>query len=195
MTYTYRVLPHLQQVPEHFIDRALQYRVLIDNNQAVYSHLSEQYRNRKLFKDGKTVASAYQIRWDLGYDFYQWAQQNITPSAYECGVAYLDGKLGPTQGAHTDQRRTVSLIYLLDPGGEHTRTVFYQEEGQDLIRTIPQSTCDDYRKLSVVDQKQFPLQQWVAINTQILHGVDEIDNCRISLQISCNNIEDICVKF
>lgn len=191
MTYTYRMLPHLPTVPQHFVDRALEYRALIDRNQAVYSHLSDAYRKRKLLKDGATLDSVYQIRWDIGYDFYLWAQQNITSAAYECGVAYLDGRRGPTQGAHTDQRRAISLIYLLEPGGPETSTVFYQEQGQDLVRTTPQTTCDDYSRLTVVDQAQFPVRQWVALNTQILHGVDRIHSCRISLQISCNTFEDI----
>jgi hypothetical protein len=191
MTTTYRLLPHLPRVPEHFVDRALEYRSLIDQNQAVYSHLSEQYRNRKLIKNNAIVNSAYQIRWDIGHDFYLWAQENITPTAYECGVAYLDGRLGSTQGAHTDQRRAVSLIYLLESGGADTSTVFYQEHNHDLVRTVPQSTCDNYDQLQVVDRVQFPVKQWVALNTQILHGVEQVDTCRISLQISTNNFGDI----
>ena len=193
MTFTYQLLPHFPTVPQHFVDRALEYQQLFNRNKVVYSHLSEQYKNRQLLKNNKIEKSVYQIQYDLGYDFYHWVHENINSSGYECGVAYLDGSWGSTQGAHTDQRRIYSLLYLLEPGGDDTKTVFYREQGQEIIRTTPQSYCDNYDLLDVIDEVQFPVGQWVVLNTQILHGVENVKTRRISLQASTNVLENINV--
>jgi hypothetical protein len=96
--------------------------------------------------------------------------------------------------AHTDLSRDFLLLYLLEGGGPEHRTVFYQEIGMPKIRERDMRVLD-YSNLIELGGLQIPLKSWILMQTQILHGVENIPNHRISFQIGIHDITAIKGKL
>jgi hypothetical protein len=184
--FTYRILKNLPSVPEHFVDAALELKKYV-NTDRPEDNLDDWYKSRKLSINGEIVPVTYQTRLDVNREFYQWVHENIHPAGFDCGVSFTNGRLGKHQGPHTDLTRDFTMLYLLEPGGPNTATYFYLEDGEPVERTQRQAVCNDFSKLTVLERVQFPLRQWVILNTMILHGVQDIENVRVSFQVSVND--------
>ena len=44
--------------------------------------------------------------------------------------------------------------------------------------------CNNMDELEVIDQVQWPMQQWILLNTMILHGVKNIQGYRYNFTVS-----------
>jgi len=180
-----------------FIDRALELAQHYDDstNAAMTTpkHLSNEYLNRKLIKpDGQVTKSRRQGGIELGADWHDWVQTNIMSSYLTTGVRVSYGDEGvTTHGPHCDgwvkDKPTYKLYCLLAAGGENTKTYFYKEKGQPAERHCPLGEnkvfVDDYSKVDIIDEVQFPMYQWALFNTNILHGVENITGPRINLAV------------
>jgi hypothetical protein len=74
----------------------------------------------------------------------------------------------------------------VDRGGDDATTYFFQQKGHPVEREGHPTNitlCDDYSQLEIIDQIQFPLNQWVLLNTNILHGVENVTGSRINLVV------------
>jgi hypothetical protein len=183
--FTYRVLKNLPPVPQHFIDSAVELKKFIDTDN-VEDNLSDSYKSRKLIIDGETQPVTYQTRLDVNQEFYKWVHENIHPDGFDCGVSFTSSTQGKFQGPHTDLTRDFTMLYLLEPGGPDTETVFYHEHGEPVRREKRQTVCNDFSKLTVLERVKFPLHQWVILDAMVLHGVENITDCRVSFQVSVN---------
>ena len=184
--FTYAVLKNLPDVPEKYINAALS-QVQYAGTDRVLNNLSNDYRNRKLTIGDKQESVTYQTRMDIDQDFYDWVHQNIHPEGFDCGVSFTNSKHGRHQGPHTDLTRDYTILYVLDPGGPNTETVFYEEEGKPIVRKERQAVCNDFSKLRVLERVKFPLRKWVILNAMCLHGVENIEGIRVSFQVSANS--------
>jgi hypothetical protein len=141
-----------------------------------------------------------QIQWQ-GYDYAaaanvrtkndlvkQWIIENISDDFVDAGVNYTfvvdkpDGLSAYSTGAHTDITRDYTLIYLIQTGGDAPPTVFWQEDGQELIRP-PKTQGTDLNKLKFVDSVTIPLNTWCIIDSRILHSVENLTSTRVAIQV------------
>jgi hypothetical protein len=82
------------------------------------------------------------------------------------------------------------LYYLLNRGGDDATTCFYQQKGHNAVRDeITNSdtsmiSVNNYDELTVIDRVQWPMRQWVLLNTMVLHGVEGVTGPRNNLTIS-----------
>jgi hypothetical protein len=93
-------------------------------------------------------------------------------------------------GAHTDRVRDYTLIYVVKKGGPKVRTNYWQEKGHPLVRER-YLWLDDYRKLDLIESADFGVGKWVLNNSQIIHSVDNLEEHRITFQLSIENNEKL----
>jgi hypothetical protein len=188
--FTWLPMPQLPAVPDVFVQQALELATQKTEN-ANADRYNNKYLSRQLKKDGVVLPSRYQHGILLGTDWEQWVQQNIMQNYHSTGVRISAGASNATlHGAHVDgwisDSPTYKLYYLIDPGGDDVRTVFYREHGHPVERHSAWSNptcCNDYNDLVEIDSVKFPLTQWVLLNTGILHGVENITALRINLTV------------
>jgi hypothetical protein len=182
--WTYKILKDLPTPPDEFLALANQHAEA--KTWGVDLHgLHQKYADRVVLKDGEKVGFTFHYYQQLNEEFTKWCQDNIHPDAFDCGVRFCDGNRGPYLAPHTDIKRDIAIMYLLDPGGEDAETFWYQEEDQDIVRGR-KVHANDYSKLSIVDSVKFPTNTWVILNTLILHGVENVTGVRTALQLSAN---------
>ena len=182
---------NLPRVPDKFIERTVSMAQQASNKQVENTAVNQgdpAYTNRKLLKDGKEINSRIQYGYKLGDDWEQWVRENIYSDFINTGGRLSVGTDTTTHGAHADSQHhgtpVYKLYYLIDSGG--ASTLFFKEHGQPIVRvgtTDNICRCDDYSKLEVIDRVQFPAGQWVLLNTNILHGVEDVTGSRINLAV------------
>jgi len=182
--YCYKILSHLPILPEF-----LQAQALNTVGPDVTLNASRpEYTNRILVKGDKTFLSTRSNRSDLSTEFKQWIKENIVNEFTECSVSRTSADVSAYQGPHTDKTREFVLMYVLEQGGPTCRTVWYQEKGQSFYRPGKQwLMINDFDQLDIVEQVQLPVNAWSIMNTQYLHGVENITEDRISIHIGLDS--------
>jgi len=190
--FTWLPMFHLPKVPDHFVQQSHDLSKNTNTKDIDNPKIKldiDQYYNRKLNINGVLLPTRVQQGIDLGSDWCQWVQENIVSEFIETSIRVSVGN-SEIHGAHCDFRRKWKLYYLLDSGGDQATTHFYQQKNYPIVReeitnddTASITVCD-YSELTVIDSVQWPLQQWVCLNTMILHGVTGITGARSNLTIS-----------
>jgi len=182
-------MSHLPTPPCEFVDLAIELARQDVPNTAI-NQLDPKFLKRQIVKDGKVSNSRIQQGYELGADWETWVRNNIMETFVSTGGRYSAGDNTTIHGAHVDSRYNnvpvYKLYYLVDRGGEDATTYFFQQKGHPVEREgHPTSItyCDDYLQLDTIDQVQFPLNQWVLLNTNILHGVEDVTGSRVNLVI------------
>jgi hypothetical protein len=121
-----------------------------------------------------------------------------------CGISYYDDH-SSLFAPHVDISRDYTIMYFLDLGGDNVDTIWYRQKGQGLLRPDIKAVFDlsklvnNYNDLEEIDRVCFPLNQWVCINSAIIHEVQNIQSTRIAIQISrnapLNNIDFTTVSW
>jgi len=189
MIFTWLPMSHLPTPPCEFVDLAIELARQDVPNTAI-NQLDPKFLKRQIVKDGKVSNSRIQQGYELGADWETWVRNNIMETFVSTGGRYSAGDNTTIHGAHVDSRYNnvpvYKLYYLVDRGGEDATTYFFQQKGHPVEREgHPTSItyCDDYLQLDTIDQVQFPLNQWVLLNTNILHGVEDVTGSRVNLVI------------
>ena len=136
-------------------------------------------------RNGDTFPNGRGARYTLPKQAEEWVRRNILDEFNDTGLYVIFGDKYHTVLPHTDQTRVLSLLYLLDPGGENTHTNFWKEDGYSVHREM-KTFGTDYDKLELINTQRWPLRTWVLLNTNILHSVEELTRHRIQLQVSLN---------
>lgn len=95
---------------------------------------------------------------------------------------------------HVDRERSLSLNYIIEPGGNNVITKFYHTP--EHIKTENQIQVDHYDNLkldcSLVTQKG----NWYVLNVQKFHSVENVETTRIILSVSMRiNYEIFLEKY
>ena len=191
--YTCVLLPTLPHPPEKFINLAKEAAADIVAKQqkgTLERKFNSNFVNRKLLRDGKEFNSRSLAGAQLGIEFNSWIRENIVSDFLEAGVRVSLGNNTNTHGAHTDGildgAPLVKLNYFIDLGGKNVVTNFYQEHNQPLVRSANWPdvlTVDNYANLTLIEQIVVPVRTWTALNTNILHGVDNVTSTRINFTV------------
>lgn len=83
---------------------------------------------------------------------------------------------------HTDGAGELVLFYFLSLGGDAVQTIWYREEGQSLVRSLGIKETDS-ASLFEVHRVIIPESRWVMLTSNIFHGVDNIQDDRVSISI------------
>lgn len=187
--FTWLPIPGLPMPPQEFVDRSIHLAHQDVPNTAI-NQLDPKLLKRQVVKDGKVSNSRIQRGYELGADWDQWVRDNIMETFVSTGGRYSAGNNTTIHGAHVDSRYNnvpvYKLYYLVDRGGDDATTYFFQQKGHPVEREGHPTNitlCDDYSQLEIIDQIQFPLNQWVLLNTNILHGVENVTGSRINLVV------------
>lgn len=184
MTWTHKFL-NCPQPPKEFIDLALSEdinRFGPKSPSNYYEPGKDPHKVRELTNN----LSSTQVRiprFDVPVEFRNWIIENISPAIDEASISISDPSEDGVLGPHTDRKRDFVLLYIVKKGGDKTRTYFWQEHGQPVIRDRI-TLVDDYSKLDLLDCVDFGEGQWVLLNGLVLHSVENIQTRRIAFQIA-----------
>jgi hypothetical protein len=137
---------------------------------------------------GEKVICRNNPRFELEDIMSNWITANISTEWSMIGVATsvlnrtIDYK-STLQSPHTDSVRGYALLYLIESSNFDQDTVFWQESGYPVRRKrgINHFNMDTLTK---IDSVRIPPKTWTFIDTSILHGTVNIQNSRITIQIS-----------
>ena len=157
---------NLPRPPDKFITQALDIAAKIPDDVIENVALNQddpEYYTRRIVKNGVEMNSRVQYGFDLGEEWHSWVKTNIIENYDSTGGRLSYGKDTSVHGAHVDSifsdTYTYKLYYLLDSGGPDTKTNFYQEYGHPILRRGSREhicCCNDYSKLTLIDQLQIP---------------------------------------
>lgn len=202
--YAYKILDHLPSLPQYLLDSVLKtLEAGKQSNDALYpltrvkditiNSTNSAYTSRMLKINDQEVPTTYARRFELDIEVQNWIRENIVDDAWtECTISQTQVSIGSTHGAHTDKTREFVLMYVLDTGGEDCRTVWYQEKGQPYYRPGRLwLTVTDYDQLEERESIQLPPHCWSIINTQFLHGVENLTRDRIVIHVGLDSDKNI----
>lgn len=175
----------LPSVPDALVSQALEVLQDLDVPSTIStSHVNgtnDPFYQRRLWKDGIEIENVRLTRKHIGTEFQDWVVKYLIADYLEASVSTTlsDGIMGP----HTDRERDFVLIYLIDPGGPEVKTNFWRIKGESLHQPR-KSFVDDYNRLELVESAHFPTRSWVALNSRILHSVENIVHARTAFQVS-----------
>jgi len=188
--FTWLPMTHLPRPPAHFIQQA--HKIAQDHSlpDSVAHMSAPEHRVRSIVKNRVTKQSRCQQSREMGVDWTQWVRDNIVNEFLETGVR-VSLPVSDTHGAHTDPLRKWKLYYLLERGGDQAVTKFYRQPGFPIVRDLSDehvivNSMDD---LEEIDSVQWPLNQWVLLNTMILHSVEQVPDLRYNFTVSINPCE------
>lgn len=186
-----------QQVWNRYRDPELtQYRITSDSYLNKRSELSHKpgpgdvvgHREGTVFPNGRGA------RYSVPTVVEDWIKKHITQDYNDAGIYVIFGDQYHTVLPHTDQTRVLSLLYLLEPGGDNTHTDFWQEVGQDVHREM-KTFGNDYSRLKLLLSERWPLRTWILLNTNVLHSVEELTRHRVQFQVSLEYEPMVSVKY
>jgi hypothetical protein len=183
--FTWLPMTHLPDPPEIFTQRASDLSGRTNLPDLVDLMNLAPYRVRSVQRKGTIVQSRSQKGRDMGADWAQWVRENIVDDFIETGLRVSE-PVSDTHGAHTDPLRKWKLYYLLERGGEDAVTCFYKQKGYPIVRDLTDQmiVCDNMDELELIEQVTWPMNQWVLINTMIIHSVENIQGYRYNFTIS-----------
>jgi hypothetical protein len=155
-----------------------------------------EYQYRTITReDGTKFKTAGTHRYWISEEFENWVREHFQQEPIGCGISIFD-QVGPSLAPHVDASRNFVIQYLLDLGGDNVETVWYREKEKDILRPDlrsnfdPEKTINNYSQVEEIDRTRFPSNQWVCLNANILHSVENVERPRIAIQISRDTLPD-----
>ena len=133
-------------------------------------------------RDGEVIQDADYRRFPANSELSQWIINNVSSTYTSAGISFHGAPTPQTVCPHSDRRRTVGLLYIIDPGGPEVDTVFWQEVGYPLSRefaVMPSS----YQDLTEVGRYRLVTGTWALLDTTVIHSVEGLQGLRKTLQI------------
>ena len=189
--FTWIPLPHLPQVPDHFVQQGLDkiHNPVEENQNFSLKITTQEYMDRMIIQNGREIHSKCQVNFNMGTAWENWVKQNIFPKFDDTGIRVSVGD-STTAGPHVDNPGKIRFFYLLDRGGDDAETVWYQQPGEPTVfdadswnKDYPYS-YDNIDELTVIETAKFPLNTWILFNGYILHGVNNVVGTRVNFNVS-----------
>jgi hypothetical protein len=176
----YKLLPNLPRPPQKFFDA-----VDISKTELPLDTDVHDVRIRYATRGNEKFMASPSVRLPFNEEWEQWVRENIVPNFNETGVNWRHAN-SDTSGIHTDTTRDYTLSYNITNGGPNCRVVYWQEEGQPVMRThaIQHLNFDNVKK--IFELPVGPDNVWFIHETRILHSAEGIEHPRIQFQVSLN---------
>ena len=149
--------------------------------------------HRNIDLKDRTVKNVVYNRHRATDELINWIRKNISINYESLGVQIQDPNPDNQRHfPHTDTSpRHWVLNYNIQPGGGNVITSWYQENGYPVLRegTTRPKDVDQLELIQSVCVEPF---RWHLLNTQVLHGVENIEHSRIAVTVGfeTNPIED-----
>lgn len=144
-------------------------------------------------KDLKTVSnSTWATRYMLNHEIMDWVKTNIALDFDSMGLNYHN--VSPDSNIpHVDRTRNWVLMWILDTGGDNVLTIFWQEKGFDLVRN---AGCYPKKNHDLIEVERHLLKpnQWILLNGNVIHSVENICFTRKSIQLGFWNNSSFIAK-
>jgi hypothetical protein len=183
--FTYKYLDHLPKVPNHLLEDFDSAKT--DND------LVMEIMNLTLETKDTSIKMVNYRRFHAEGELLDWLRSNIVDEALDISLSFHNITDDvETQYPHIDRTRYYTLMYFTDLGGNDVVTSFYQEQGGPLVRPEIRLPSPEialiYDKLELVDSVKFEKNRWVILNSKIIHGIENMQRCRKSIQVSLDKI-------
>jgi hypothetical protein len=190
--FTWMPLAGLPHPPDHFINRAL---TIAEEGSEKHNNIVSKYYiggaeahvDRTVVSNGKEYSSRYQVGYEIGDDFNQWVKDNIVENFVNATVRRSVGK-SEMHGAHIDNSRKYAIWYMLERGGEDSRTRFYYKPGCPMEWPLEHRVFNNMDELIEFEAVKWPMRQWFVINTSIIHAITDVFENRTSIQIGVHEL-------
>jgi hypothetical protein len=190
----YKLLLKLPNIPQHLIDNARKKITGEPNFQSSNHKLIDwkAVQQVKLNINGVEKFSVTSKAWHVDNELVDWVKENIVSDGLDhvrinCNQPYDNNDVC---GAHTDHNRNYSLLYVLEQGGDNVVTAFYKEKDKPLLHEHGYRVTD-YSKLEYIEGIVIPKNCWCLLNVKVLHGINNIVNDRINIQIGLENLSGL----
>jgi hypothetical protein len=185
--FTWMPIEGLPHPPQHFIDRAI---TIANEGKEKHKNITtgyypggaETHVDRTVVLEGEEYSSRYQVGYEIGEDFDQWVRDHIVEDFVNATVRRSEGK-SPLHGAHIDNSRRWAIWYMIERGGEDSRTRFYKLPGHETEWPLEHRVFNNMDDLVEFDAVKWPMNQWFVINTSIIHAITDVHGPRTSIQI------------
>jgi len=133
-------------------------------------------------RNSVVIQDADYRRFPANPELSQWIMDNVSSTYTSAGISFHGTPTPQTVCPHSDRKRKVGLLYVIDPGGPEVDTVFWQEVAQPLHREPATVPCS-YRDLTEVSRYRLTAGDWALIDTTVIHSVEGLQGLRKTLQI------------
>ena len=177
----YQIIKDLPALPEELKKMAWEYTG-VERDDALNPWVLGYTHGRALGKDNKEYGHSTGLpRKQISEAFNQWIYDNITDLFHDVGICV--SKTGFDHcGPHRDQSRAFTLMYVLKQGSNDAITTFWKEKPGVPV----QNYYDNYDELEFLDQINIPLETWCMLDAKAIHSVENIQEGRVSVQVSLN---------
>ena len=140
--------------------------------------------------ENKTFPGGELFYTELTTEFKSWFRENVSATA---GMPrFSTHKNAPSDPItflppHVDFQRHYALNYVHVPGGTNVKTVFYQEQGQPVIRTTSQIHIKE--PLIKLAEINIPVNTWHLLRTDIIHPVEFMTGPRVRITSDPDQLE------
>jgi hypothetical protein len=165
-------MPNLPKIPESLVKS---YSDTL-NNPYITSPIKTVVYNQK------SVDTGVHQRFNFDENLATWIRNNIVDQ-WQDNASGISTTTGPCQGPHVDKRRFFNLIYLLDPGGDNVRTVFYKPKSHNIKFNHDSGFFLNYDDLEIIESHQLKSCSWNFLYTGTIHSVENITRVRASVQL------------
>lgn len=197
MKLLYYHLEDLPSIPDCFVPDLLARAYYERRQDTSQNHLRPEYRSRMIsnIATNEALPSTRSQRYQTSADFADWVRKNVVDDYTECSISVTEHALGCIHGAHTDWTRHWILIYPFVRGGARCQTTWYQQHGQDVRRSDLGCYVTDYSQIQILDHVIMQERSWFALDTRVLHGVENIECDRITVQIGLWHLDGVRTKL
>jgi len=156
------------------------------------------FDNGSGWSNNATTHNATYTRWGINQGLTQWVQAHISSDVEMAGVQIMswdesvlpgDRKVNP----HCDYRKW-ALNYVYETGGENVATSFYGEKDQRILRD-PGCRITNHESLTVLKTVVIEPNRWHILNTNVLHGVSNVETVRKAVTIGLNYDDPFSVIY
>ena len=189
--FYYKILDHLPLIPEAFLHHTEFAKAITRPCGMQFPGYSGYSRS-----DGKETAPNI-ISTKIPSNLLMWINEKITPthtkSVWYRKVIVDDDNNNNFYPAHVDISRRFTLLYnIVDSGGE---LVFWKEKDQPIFRELAPGPFKDYSRLEELCRFPSPHKKWYLLNSQVIHGVENLGSVRENIQIECRLTDQIVIDY
>lgn len=176
--------------PQWLLAEAAQFVNQGNPTQATLNNWREDFTARPLHLAGVAYKNAFNHSCFLSDRSLSWTRSSITPLAKDIRITFTQPGLERC-GPHVDRTRDYTLMYLLKTGGQDHSTVFYREKNQQVLIRERAYHVDDYDCVERIAHVQQTTGHWNLVQSRVLHSIENIQDGRVSIQISIDAIDDL----
>lgn len=180
--FTYKLLD-LPKLPTDLQEQLWEMTTRINDLEYINQAYNGHTVDRELFYNGKPLGTSASFkRRRLPIVFESWVKENIVNDFIDVGLTASEpGRMAC--GPHQDSSRGYTLLYVLQSGGEESKTCFWNPK----VKTVNDVYCD-YANIEEIASVHIPEDQWCIINSGgVVHSVENIPQGRITFQVSLKN--------